>query len=140
MLDFLPHGSCYLWDKNLIAAHAAADILIALAYYSIPISLLMVWVAVRRAGMSTSMYVMFASFIAACGTTHLMEVLIIWWPWYWLAAAVKAITAGLSVTTAAIVIYYPKRLLGPVSNGGPKDDTFEQARARLAHLRQMLEK
>jgi ribosomal protein L34 len=47
---------------------------------------------------------MFAGFILACGTTHLMEIWNIWHGDYVLAGVIKAITAVLSVLTAAMLI------------------------------------
>jgi len=34
--DFMPHGYCYLWKPGLVWLHAVSDVLIALAYFSIP--------------------------------------------------------------------------------------------------------
>jgi two-component system NtrC family sensor kinase len=33
----LPHGSCYQWNPTLIWLHVVSDILVALAYFSIPV-------------------------------------------------------------------------------------------------------
>jgi len=37
--EFMPHGFCYLWDRDLIWLHVVSDVLIALAYFSIPLTL-----------------------------------------------------------------------------------------------------
>ncbi len=37
---FMPHGHCYLWNPALIALHVVSDGLSALAYTSIPFTLL----------------------------------------------------------------------------------------------------
>jgi hypothetical protein len=37
------------------------------------------------------MFVCFAVFIIACGTTHIMEIVNIWHPTYWLSGIIKAI-------------------------------------------------
>ncbi len=37
---FMPHGQCYLWDANLLRLHGISDALIAVAYFSIPLTLL----------------------------------------------------------------------------------------------------
>jgi PAS domain S-box-containing protein len=56
-------------------------------------------------------FLAFGTFIIACGATHLMEVWTIWTPVYWLAGAVKAVTALASVTTAfALPPLIPKAL------------------------------
>jgi len=38
--DFMPHGYCYLWKPGLVWLHVVSDALIALAYFSIPITLI----------------------------------------------------------------------------------------------------
>lgn len=34
-----PHGYCLLWDPQLIWTHVAADALIGIAYFSIPVAM-----------------------------------------------------------------------------------------------------
>lgn len=43
---FIPHGHCYLWKPELVGLHILADGLIALAYYSIPLTLSVVLVLI----------------------------------------------------------------------------------------------
>lgn len=114
---FLPHGVCYTWDPYVIWLHAGSDILIALAYYTIPITL--VHFVRRRKDLAFNwIFVCFAIFIVACGTTHVMEVVSIWHPMYWLEGAIKAATAAVSVLTAvALIVLIPRALALP----SPKD-------------------
>jgi PAS domain S-box-containing protein len=107
---FMPHGNCYLWTPDLIGLHVVSDSLIALSYLSIPITL--VHFARRRRDIPFSwMFLCFGAFIVACGGTHLMEVWTIWFPSYWLAGAVKAVTACFSVATAILLIQLTPRAL-----------------------------
>jgi PAS domain S-box-containing protein len=76
-----------------------SDLLIALAYYSIPV-MLVLFVHHRKDVPFDWMFLMFGTFIVACGTTHLMDVWTLWHPTYWVSGFVKAITAFVSVTTA----------------------------------------
>jgi len=100
---FMPHGGCYLWTTSLIALHAISDGLIVLAYYSIPFTLL--YFVRRRKDLKFHwMFVCFAVFILACGTTHLMEIWNIWHANYWLSGLIKAITAAASVPTAFLLM------------------------------------
>jgi PAS domain S-box-containing protein len=97
--DFYPHGYCYLWNKGLVWLNVASDLLIAIAYFAIPVVLL--WFIRKRRDLPFRwMFVVFCVFIVACGTTHLMEVWNLWHAQYWLAGAVKAITAAVSLPTA----------------------------------------
>ena len=100
---FMPHGHCYFWTKGLIGLHAISDALIVLAYYSIPLTL--VYFVRRRKDLEFNwMFVCFAVFIMACGTTHLMEIWNIWHANYWLSAGIKALTALASVPTAILLV------------------------------------
>jgi hypothetical protein len=111
---------CYLWQPDILALHIAADALIALAYFSIPFTLLR-FVRRRRDLEFNWMFVCFAVFIVACGTTHLMEVWVIWRPDYWLSGAIKAVTALVSVPTAILLI----RLV-PTALATPNAKVLEQ--------------
>ena len=37
--EFMPHGHCYLWNPTLVWLHVISDAFIALAYISIPFTL-----------------------------------------------------------------------------------------------------
>ena len=100
---FMPHGMCYLWQPGILALHVISDSLIALAYASIPFTLLY-FVRKRRDLEFHWMYVCFAVFIVACGATHVMEIVTIWSPVYWLSGSIKAITALASVPTAFLLL------------------------------------
>jgi signal transduction histidine kinase/ActR/RegA family two-component response regulator len=101
--SFMPHGMCYLWQPGILTLHVASDALIAAAYFSIPFTLAYL-VRKRRDLEFDWMIACFAIFIVACGSTHLMEILTIWHPVYWLSGSIKAITAAASVPTAVLLI------------------------------------
>ncbi|NJD67683.1 MAG: PAS domain S-box protein [candidate division NC10 bacterium] len=110
---FEPHGYCFLWTRPLLWLYIVSDSLITLSYYSIPIALIY-FVRKRRDLAFRPVFVFFAVFIVACGTTHLMALWTIWSPLYWLDAAVKAVTAAASVGTAvALWPLIPKALALP---------------------------
>jgi signal transduction histidine kinase len=46
----------------------------------------------------------FALFIVACGSTHLMEVVTTWVPWFWVDATTNIVTAGLSAYVAVNLV------------------------------------
>jgi hypothetical protein len=105
---FLPHSYCYLFNKQLIALHVGSDTIIWLSYVAISCTLVyLVWRA-RREIPFTWMFLAFGLFIVACGFTHLMEVVVLWHPLYWLAGDVKLITAVASVVTARFQGWFPR--------------------------------
>ncbi|WP_260957176.1 sensor histidine kinase [Pseudomonas citri] len=100
---FMPHGHCYLWRPDLLWTNVIADSLITLSYVSIPFTLLY-FIHKRKDVPFDWMLAAFGVFILACGTSHVMEILTIWQPYYWLSALVKVITAVASVITAILLI------------------------------------
>ncbi|PHJ61325.1 hypothetical protein VF14_09515 [Nostoc linckia z18] len=111
--QFIPHGHCYLWKPGLVWLHLISDVLTALAYYSIPV-MLVYFVRKRRDVPFDWIFLMFSTFIVACGTTHLMDVWTLWYPAYWLSGLIKAITAFVSVVTALeLVPLIPQALALP---------------------------
>ena len=101
--DFLPHGTCYLWDPAVLWLNVISDGLIALAYYAIPI-LLFTFVRKRKDLVFEWIFVAFGIFIFACGTTHVLGVWTVWHATYRLDGIVKAVTAVASLTTAGLML------------------------------------
>ncbi len=100
--NFQPHGYCYQWNTGLVWLNVLSDVLIALAYFTIPFILL--WFIRKRRDLPFSwMFALFGVFIVACGTTHVMEVWNLWHAQYWLAGVIKAITAAASILTAVLL-------------------------------------
>jgi PAS domain S-box-containing protein len=97
---YLPHGFCYNWEPRLIWTHVVADLVIALSYLSISTTL--AWLVFKCRGEIPFSWIVvaFGLFIIACGATHFVEVITLWWPYYWLSANVKVVTAIASLTTA----------------------------------------
>jgi PAS domain S-box-containing protein len=106
--NFLPHGTCYLWNPKIVWLHVVSDGLIALSYYCIPVALIYM-VRKRRDVPFNWIFWMFGLFILGCGTTHLMEVWTVWHGSYLLSGVIKAFTAMVSVATAiALMPLVPK--------------------------------
>src|SRR2546425_1249805 len=109
----MPHGYSYHWNPGLVWLHVISDLLITLAYMSIPITLAH-FVRKRRDLPFDWMFLCFGVFIMACGATHAMEVWNLWHGAYWLAGVLKAITAFASVPTAVLLLQLvPKALALP---------------------------
>ena len=86
--DFLPHGTCLLWKWPLILTIIAGDASVACAYFLIPFLL-------RKAALkgvinlsrdARRALVDFAMFILFCGGGHVIYIILLWHPRYWLGA------------------------------------------------------
>jgi two-component sensor histidine kinase len=106
----MPHGSCLLWEPQVLWLHVTADTLLALAYYGLP--LLLIYLLRRRPDLPFhGMFVLFGALVVACGTTHVLAVWTLWVPTYWFEGAVKATTAGVAWTIGALLVHVvPKTL------------------------------
>lgn len=100
---FVTRDHCGTWSDSLILVYQLANFLIFLAYMTIPLSLLSMWQDNRPRKKSSLMTAMFATFIFACGFTHLMDVLAFSWPAYRFFALVDVVTALASIPTAFLL-------------------------------------
>ena len=131
---FVPRRQCGDWTPGWVTAHAGSDVLIWLAYLSIPLVLLAV---ARHAAVRPfrPMIGLFAAFILACGTTHLIEAVIFEHPVYRLGGVVKILTAVVSWATVFALIPAVPRLLplldqlpkSPPPEPGPDPDAVKPA-------------
>lgn len=108
--DFIPHGYCLSWSPILLWLHVSSDLLITFAYYSIPL-ILIYFIRQRKDFPYPWLTIMFAGFIVACGSTHLLSAITIWIPLYWLDGLLKAFTAVISVATAVLMLWVVPRAL-----------------------------
>ncbi|WP_030006483.1 response regulator [Picosynechococcus sp. NKBG042902] len=96
---YMPHGSCYLWQTPLVGLHLMANLLTAIAYFSIPIML--VYFVKKRQDMPFSrVFILFSTFITACGIGHFLDMLTLWFPIYWIDGIEGSFTALISCYTA----------------------------------------
>ncbi|MEM7555701.1 MAG: PAS domain S-box protein [Cyanobacteria bacterium P01_A01_bin.84] len=111
--SLMAHGTCYLWKPGLVGLHLVSDAVIALSYFSIPVTL--IHILRKRADIPfNGIFLLFAAFIIFCGTGHLIDIWTLWHPDYWLSGYIKAITAIVSFVTAiALTNLIPQILAYP---------------------------
>jgi signal transduction histidine kinase len=111
---FLPHAFCLTDNTGVIALNVISDIGIALAYFSIPVFLVIL--VVRRRDMTLpATFLLFSAFILLCGLSHVIEVATYWVPIYVIDGLVKAVTALVSLATAMTLWPMMPRLLAVAS-------------------------
>lgn len=76
--------------------------------------------------------ILFCLFILLCGTAHLMEAIIFWWPAYRLAGVVKLLTASVSCITAIVLIRIAPIALAMRSPDDLKREIEARSKAELA--------
>ena len=98
----LPHGYCITGSPTLLWSMVTADALVAAAYFSIPLTMLR-YVRQRPQMSQRWLVLLFAAFIFACGTTHLMDIWTVWRADYGWQVVSKGLTAVISIATAIVL-------------------------------------
>lgn len=149
MLDFLAHlldtsdfpsrWHCGSWTAEHGWLHILSDLGVWSAYVAIPCVL--VYFLLRRKDLPfRSIFLLFGAFILACGTTHLMEAVIFWWPAYRLAGLIKLFTALVSwgtvfalvpVTPQALAMRSPEELAREIEERKRAEASLREAHASL---------
>lgn len=107
----MPRAICGVWSPELIRLHNVADFFIWTAYLAIPI-ILVGFLRKRKEGVPfRQLFLLFGAFIVACGTTHLMEIVMFYHPIYRFAGLLKLLTALVSwATVLALIPVLPRAL------------------------------
>lgn len=106
MPSLVPHSVCWRSDPHLIWVMVITNAITFISYVSICLTLLYLVRKTRSILVRDWAYfaVGFALFIVACGSTHLMDVVTTWLPWFWIDAWTCIITAALSAWVAFLLI------------------------------------
>ena len=101
---FHPHGWCLLWTPSLLLLVICGNLMIAMSYFAISWLLRRI-VAAQLQGLTTMyrwLILGFSAFIWSCGLTHLVDVIVIWYPWYWAQAYVNL---GCAIISVGVTLY-----------------------------------
>jgi PAS domain S-box-containing protein len=136
---FPPRWQCGDWTPGHGWLHILSDLGVWSAYVAIPCVL--GYFTIRRKDVPfRTIFWLFGAFILACGTTHLMEAIIFWWPAYRLAGAIKLFTALVSwgtvlalvpVTPKALAMRGPEELEREIAARKEAEDALQRANAEL---------
>jgi two-component system, chemotaxis family, sensor kinase Cph1 len=101
---------CGNWTKFDGWLYIISDLLIWLAYFMIPV-IIFSYVSKRKQVIKyPGIYLLFATFILLCGTTHLLDAVMFWIPMYRLNALFRFFTAMVSLIT----VYYLFKIIPDV--------------------------
>lgn len=111
--DFPARWSCGLWTSGHGWLHILSDFATFGAYTAIPIAI-GAFVLRHRDVPFYGIFWMFGAFIFFCGSVHLMEGLMFWWPAYRMSGILKLGTAIVSwATVVAVVRVMPEAMQLP---------------------------
>ncbi len=94
--------NCGIWTNLHGWLYIASDLLIWLAYFTMPVMIFR-YVSKRKQVIKyPGIYLLFAAFILLCGTTHFLDAVMFWVPMYRINTVVRVFTALVSLLT----VYY----------------------------------
>ena len=108
--DWPARWVCGKWSDFHGWLYIGRDVAIWLAYFIIPV--VIIWFVQKRPNVPfLPVFWLFAAFIIFCGTTHILDAIIFWWPAYRLSALLRFMTAIISFATVfALIRDLPKLL------------------------------
>ena len=137
--DWPPRWHCGEWSDFHGWLYIASDISIWLAYFIIPV--VIIWFIQKKPNIPfLPVFWLFGFFIILCGTTHILDAIIFWWPGYRLSALLRFFTALVSfVTVFALIRDLPKVLaLGDIVQDQNQiedlENTIEEQKSEIARL------
>lgn len=123
--DWPPRWHCGNWTEFHGWLYIISDLLIWSAYFAIPLVILK-FVSKRTKTRFVRAYFLFAAFILACGSTHLLDAVTFWFPAYRLNALVRLITGVVSWVT----VFYMIRILPMASSLRTYEDLEKEINER----------
>lgn len=115
--DWPPRWVCGEWTSFHGWLYITSDIVIWLAYFIIP-AIIIFFIQKRQNLPFLPVFWLFGAFIILCGSTHLIDAIMFWWPGYRLSALLRVLTALVSMATAFALI----RDLPKLIEVRPEDD------------------
>lgn len=96
--DWPARWNCGKWSDFHGWLYITSDLLIWASYFTIP--LLLMWLLKKRSDIPFHKVIwLFVGFIILCGTSHLIDAAIFWWPAYRLSALIRFLTSVVSIAT-----------------------------------------
>jgi PAS domain S-box-containing protein len=128
------HAHGLLGSRALARIFVASNLLTGLSYVTISATLAYLVYRARQAIPFHWIVLAFGTFILACGSGHFTEVLVLWYPAYWLQSGVHSLTAFASVMTAVLLpplVPRALRLIGDAQQTDKHKRRLERANADL---------
>jgi chemotaxis family two-component system sensor kinase Cph1 len=94
-----PRWYCGEWSDFHGWLYIASDLMIWMAYFLIPVIILQYFTGKKEVIKFSKVYLLFATFILLCGSTHFIDAMMFWIPMYRLNALVRLATGIVSLFT-----------------------------------------
>ncbi len=109
--DWPPRWHCGNWTDFLGWLYIGSDLMIWLAYMTIPLVLIR-FILIKKGVPLAGVFWLFGAFILLCGLTHLIDAMMFWYPAYRINALVRFLTGIVSVLTVLALARYFNEAVG----------------------------
>ncbi len=141
--DWPARWVCGEWSSFHGWLYITSDIAIWLAYFVIP-AIIIFFIQKRHKLPFLPVFWLFGAFIILCGSTHLIDAIMFYWPAYRLSALLRVLTALVSLATAFVLIRDLPKLIETKPEDKLKTYQLEKQvkeyEAKIATLKQQLNK
>jgi glucan phosphoethanolaminetransferase (alkaline phosphatase superfamily) len=139
--DWPARWVCGEWTSFHGWLYITSDIAIWLAYFVIP-AIIIFFIQKRHQLPFLPVFWLFGAFIILCGSTHLIDAIMFYWPAYRLSGLLRLLTAVVSLATAFVLIRdLPKLIQAPPDDKLNKyelEKQLKQYEAEIADLKKQL--
>ena len=139
--DWPARWVCGEWTSFHGWLYITSDIAIWLAYFVIP-AINIFFIQKRHQLPFLPVFWLFGAFIILCGSTHLIDAIMFYWPAYRLSGLLRLLTAVVSLATAFVLIRdLPKLIQAPPDDKLNKyelEKQLKQYEAEIADLKKQL--
>lgn len=94
-MEFMPHGHCFYWLPSILIPYVLSSFIIGGVYIYLSLS--------GNWHKNSATIYLFKSFIGLCGVTHILKIMVIWWPFYRLMVTVDMVTAAVSLVAVVVM-------------------------------------
>jgi two-component system CheB/CheR fusion protein len=136
--DWPPRWQCGSWTSFHGWLYIISDIVTGICYFLIPFILWFFLYKNKQWKSFRAIIVLFILFIVACGSTHLIDAAIFWWPAYRVSALLRVLTAIVSTTTVFALIKIAPRIL-QLKSPEALEKLVAERTAELSDLNQRLQ-
>ncbi|MEE6251178.1 MAG: hypothetical protein VX583_12320, partial [Bdellovibrionota bacterium] len=88
MDQFMPHGTCYMWNTPLLLLHVGSNAFIGLSYFFLSACLFYIFKK-RKDFPFPKLFIVYVLFILLCGAGHFFDIYTIWKPYYFIAGYLR---------------------------------------------------
>ncbi len=97
-----PHSIHFVQNPSLMWFIIIGNLITSIAYFSIPLALVLIGY-LRKEIVNSWLFWLFCAFIFLCGITHLLHVLVFWYPIFAIEAVFDMVTGIVSIVTAVML-------------------------------------